>query len=532
MRTLRSVFAATLIAALCPAAQGQSPHRQLFLVDPYETNGYFLVDQEKFDALGLDHIEVHISAAQLEGRDITTSRVLESITISNFFYGKADLSKILDISANERVYYEAIGYNAAGDIVIDVQSLPTGWYEWPEACRQTCDARWYSWTLVAYDDPLSNHNVIEIQPGSINGLVPRVYIRPGINPNTGVDYWNEFQQQFDPGIHFGMGPETWSEAEFQNTGDIIWVNPVPPLARDFQGYVLGDVTGPVRAVRKDKGPWVGLYAWTEPFDDPYICQSGPAALLNRYNADQNVISALANGGPTGNMAPLSCESYIIAGQQLGWGSAYNCVNINWSPIPGVPFDVPNAANVAVGCITFTDVSGAGPSHPFWPYIRPGIAGVMINEWTAFRKSSILAIPFPSNDTKLAAMPRTVLEEGLYEYVIILEDGRLISIFQEVLEPLTLAADFLNFTNISIYPVPVNEKHFAVDLDINAPMSIELTVVNNSGVEHYAKTMEFKVAGRNKHVVKMNEPWPNGLYHAHFQFPNGSTQSRSFIVDMD
>lgn len=63
MRTLRSVFAATLIAALCPAAQGQSPHRQLFLVDPYETNGYFLVDQEKFDALGIDHINVRISAA-------------------------------------------------------------------------------------------------------------------------------------------------------------------------------------------------------------------------------------------------------------------------------------------------------------------------------------------------------------------------------------------------------------------------------------------------------------------------------------
>lgn len=64
------------------------------------------------------------------------------------------------------------------------------------------------------------------------------------------------------------------------------------------------------------------------------------------------------------------------------------------------------------------------------------------------------------------------------------------------------------------------------------MTVNMTVVNNMGVNYYSETVQFDLAGRNKHVVKMTEPWPNGLYHAHFQFPNGSMQGRSFIVDLE
>jgi hypothetical protein len=533
MHTLRSVFAAMLLAALCPVANGQSPHRQLFLVDPYETNGYFLVDQEQFDALGLDRIEVRISAAQLDGRSIKSSRELEAITIANSFYGKADLSKILDITANERVYYEAIGYNAAGDIVIDVQSLPTGWYEWPEACRQTCDARWYSWTLAAYDDPLSNHNVIEIQPGSMNGLVPRVYIRPGVNPNTGVGYWQEFQDQFDPYIHFGMSG-FWSEILTDGSGDITQVPAalVPATAMDYQGNLLGGVSEPVYAVRKDKGPWVGLYQYTDPIDHPAMCSGGQGSLplTTWYNADGRVISSLANGGPSGAMDPLSCETFLQSGGGLTWGNGYSCSNFNFYELPGVPISLPNATISVVGCVTLTNVNG-GP----WPAppdtTSPGIAGVMVNEWSSRSRTTILSVPFPSNkDPKLVPMRRTVLDAGLYEFVIILDDGRLMSIFQEVKESLTLTADFSSFTNITVYPVPVNDRYFAVDFDAQTPMNITMTVINNMGVNYYTKELEFELAGRNKHVVRMNEQWPAGLYHARFQFRDGSMQSRSFLVE--
>lgn len=529
MRTLRSGIAALLLAALCQTAEGQSPHRQLFLVDPYETNGYFLVDQKKYDAMGLDHIDVRISAAKLEGRRITTSRELESITISDSFYGKADLSKILDITPNERVYYEAIGYNAAGDILIDIQSLPTGWYDWPEACRRTCDARWYSWTLVAYDDPLSNHNVIEIQPGSMNGLVPRVYIRPGTNPNTGIGYWQEFQDQFSPSIHFGM-TGTWSEILTNGSGDIIQVPKelVPATARDYQGNALGSVTQTVLAVRKDKGPWVGLYQYTDHIDHPAMCSGGQGSLplTTWYNADDRVIGSLANGGPSGPMDPLSCEVYLSSGGGLTWGQAYSCTNFNINEFYGDTIGLPSVSLTAVGCITFTDVNGEGPLPQ-----HHGITGVMVNEWTAESSETILSVPFPTDkDSKLVPMRRTVLDAGLYEFVIILDDGRLMSIFQEVKVSLTLTADFSNFTNITVYPVPVNDKYFAVDFDVASPTNITMNVINNMGVNYYTKALEFELAGLNKHVVRMSEQWPAGLYHAHFQFPDGSMQSRSFLVE--
>jgi hypothetical protein len=83
--------------------------------------------------------------------------------------------------------------------------------------------------------------------------------------------------------------------------------------------------------------------------------------------------------------------------------------------------------------------------------------------------------------------------------------------------------------MNIYPVPVRDQIFALDFDIAWPMEIAMTIVNNTGAPYLAETLSFELAGRNKHVVKMQTPWPAGIYHAIFQFSDGSTTSRTFTV---
>jgi len=62
------------------------------------------------------------------------------------------------------------------------------------------------------------------------------------------------------------------------------------------------------------------------------------------------------------------------------------------------------------------------------------------------------------------------------------------------------------------------------------MSVAITVINNEGTQMYTKSLNFDVAGRNKHVVEMNSQWPNGLYHAILQYTDGSSESVTFNVE--
>lgn len=230
---------------------------------------------------------------------------------------------------------------------------------------------------------------------------------------------------------------------------------------------------------------------------------------------------LANGDPNGPMDPLSCEVALAAGGGLSWGSGYSCTNYNFYVTPGGNISLPNATVSYAGCVTLTVVND-----------MEGITGVMINEWTEQSRSAVLSVPFPNaRDPKLVAVPRTVLDSGLYEYVIIMNDGRLMNFFFEVEESLTLTADFADFININIYPVPVEDRYFAIDLDIPAPTTVEVTIVNNTGLEYYGTELTFERIGRNKHVVRMDQQWPNGIYHALFHFADGSYQTRTFSVQI-
>jgi len=51
-----------------------------------------------------------------------------------------------------------------------------------------------------------------------------------------------------------------------------------------------------------------------------------------------------------------------------------------------------------------------------------------------------------------------------------------------------------------------------------------------GRRRYDEQLNFDLPGRNKHVVRMNPAWPSGLYHAIFQYGDGSSTSKNFSVE--
>ncbi|MBK7483252.1 MAG: hypothetical protein IPI72_11025 [Flavobacteriales bacterium] len=77
---------------------------------------------------------------------------------------------------------------------------------------------------------------------------------------------------------------------------------------------------------------------------------------------------------------------------------------------------------------------------------------------------------------------------------------------------------------------MKDKTFAIDFGLAFPMDINLTIVDNMGETHHTKALSFEYSGRNKYVVNMDTIWDEGLYHAIFYYPDGSSETTSFIVD--
>lgn len=84
-----------LALALLPtgfvAAQAER-YAEILRTDPYLANGFFMVDPAKYQALGLDHINVDIIVATPRVNLPPLEQIVQSFTITNGTYGKADLS--------------------------------------------------------------------------------------------------------------------------------------------------------------------------------------------------------------------------------------------------------------------------------------------------------------------------------------------------------------------------------------------------------------------------------------------------------
>ena len=496
-------------------AHGQSTWRTIFRIDPEQTNGAFILDQAKATALGIDRVEVEVLISELMSNGAVSTRTVETLVLDDNFYALVDPSTWGTLNEPHRVHYRARGYNTLGVAVVDVQSIPNGHNSWPELCRETCDSNIYAYTLIASSN--GAEAVIEIHDGVVNGAAARVYVKQSD--------WADFQAMFHPFEDFGFSGQ-WFQLVDNAAQDVIYIAPPqmnpPSNARDYMGYFLEDVTEPVYGVKKGRGPWRTLDTWTGEMAAQGVCGGGAGHLRTLYNDDEQVENALW----VQELQPLSCMGMLGTGGGLSWGTGYDCTHYNFYELPGVPVHLPNAVVSYVGCVTTNIVNDMDPLSPW----SDGISGVQVNHWTVAGRSTMLNVPFPTNkDPKLAPVPRTELSAGLYQYMIILDDGRIMNVFQEVDQSLLLNADFANFTHINIYPVPVKDETFAVDFDLAAPMDITMSIINNTGTPYLAETLSFELAGRNKHVVKMQTPWPAGIYHAIFQFSDGSTTSRTFTV---
>ena len=528
--------------ALSITCHGQAEWTSLFQADPIQADGYFIVDLPKASSLGVSHVEVGIIASELQSDGSTQDHVIETLEIdlAEGFFAQLDFDQWTQLADPFRIHYHARGLAPGGTVVIEVQQIGGDGYPWPEVCRETCVSNLYAYTLVAY----SNGALAEVHlhDGTLSGNYTYVYVRA----SNWHDQPGGFKHMFQPS-HFGISGLNWSELALLALGPnptapyanylkkFTDPNQVPSDARDYMGFLLEAVNETVYAIKRGKGPWEGLITPTSPIAAQalYNCGMGQDVLRALYDDNSDVQNAMS----IQDMDALECHGWVASGGGQSWGS---------TPTSGLcPWDItwaettnftPVVIMYIVDCasIAFLESPGIeqplGGSRPDGGYVISDVSSAIVNQWTGSSVSEIMSIPIQSiGDPRLWPIPRQEVPPGLYEFIVVMNDGSIHTRFVDFGQHTILQADFASFTNVNIYPVPVTDRHFAIDIDLGLPTSINLTVVNNMGHQFHSKVLDYDLPGEHKHVVSMTSQWPNGIYHAIFQFPDGSSSSVSFTV---
>jgi hypothetical protein len=156
----------SLALLLAAATQAQNTWQSILSTDPYLSNGYFIVNADQRSQLNIAHIDIDIIMATLMPDGTMQKTTLQQFSITNNFYGKADLSFLDSVQDNQRAYYHLAAFDQGGHKLIDYEGLPVdGASLWPEVCRQTCNAPSYSWTLHLYTDGAQSQ--IDLLPGYV-----------------------------------------------------------------------------------------------------------------------------------------------------------------------------------------------------------------------------------------------------------------------------------------------------------------------------------------------------------------------------
>ena len=514
---MKHLFLALALLPTGYAAAQAERYVEILRTDPYLANGFFMVDQAKYQALGLDHIDVEIIVTTPRINLPPLEQMVQSFTISNGTYGKADLSFLNTMQPDQSSYYKLAGVTAGGTTPIAFTADCTDCEPWPEVCRQTCLSNSYAWAIKAY--AFNGEAYMEMADGLVNGSYDYFYVKQAD--------WAAFQLQYTPSQLGLTGATDWQQyfPPYPANTQVFSVTPAPSGARQMDGSLLGTgYTGTAYAIAKRNWPWPVLLTTNELIDNSGTWCATANGLLAPFNADGAVQYTLGQYG----LPPLACDAVSYSGGQgVSWGGTILTCATTYNLTQST--DENGNVDLIAWSIDVTDCAIEPITN--YPYSFERITSIYIDPATGTAPGThTLQVNIGGvTDPRLVRIPRTTIQPGVYEVKVVLDDGRVLRHYEEFTAPVTLNSRFESFVDENIYPVPVTGTRFAVDMDLLFPMIINFTVVDNQGTPKYNATWTYAQAGRHKEVIEMNPLWNNGLYHAIFQFPDGSSESKQFNI---
>ncbi|MBZ0207532.1 MAG: hypothetical protein K8H89_14510 [Flavobacteriales bacterium] len=501
-------------------------YEAILRLNPVAANGYFIVNPEQWDQLDIDHINVDIVLVTPQADESSTKEVVQQFTIheKEDLYGKADLAILSTLDEGQYVSYRLQAVDKGGLIQVDVDPQYTGdpGPVWGQGCNEGCLGNTYAWLLWAeYCPELSESNIMMTRGTTPNGELFYFYI-----PQS---RWAQFKSQYPFPSNFNIESYgDWNAGLNSTNSHKIIYGPATSEMRDEQGFTLTPGEN-AYGIPKLCGPWEfaleGARTGNLNMSISQLCQdtggyyNTPGNLRPIFNNDPVILGLMAQYGAP----PLECHPlFPLGGAGLQWGGVFTectAVTVYSNENPDGTVDILGWMMELTNCA----VSPAG----YEPYIDLCLT---IEEVTPGGTEPVMGVSLPfGKDPKLVVIPKTELEPGLYQFMVIGKDGQVIRHIEDFESPVVLNSRFASLADINIYPVPVSGMEFAVEFNLATPLQIDITVVDNTGEQFLTKEVDFPTAGLDKIVIGIDNQWKPGLYHAIFQFQDGSSTSKNFTI---
>lgn len=239
---------ALLAAALFlfSATYAQQEYQKILRSDPYLANGYFIVDPDGWQQLDISHIDVDIILATPNTGGATSKQTIQSFTIEEPTFGKADLGFLSTMEEDQFGYYRLRAFDNAGNEIVNIQGLRdcVDCEPWPLVCRQVCNAPAYAWSLDLYSD--GGQSEIEMHEGTNDGMYFYFYVKDAD--------WSWFRNHYsasDFGLPGGGDPFGWQD--LLGSDYCLHVSSIPEDGRNIEGISHGLGAGPGWAIAKGRG---------------------------------------------------------------------------------------------------------------------------------------------------------------------------------------------------------------------------------------------------------------------------------------
>ncbi len=455
---------------------------------------------------------LEISSVQYDSKGNLTLTPLKEINLLGQDYWKIDTSYI----NNPDVALQITGLDANGNVVVS---------DGPVSICNGCQGGFthdYSWKCVSDDYAYSidkyhknNNNQsfmrMEFQAYNYYDNVQQISV-PYYEYFSSMDYHdlvnNNPQQANNFGVYHNLDQITGigylfmpSQIAFyhKDPTKVIQLNNVSQqdLIRDINGNLL---SGTVYGVQKAKGPWAGQFAETTPVNNSSSWySSGLGFAINYINTNNYVNPALSpalNCSGTGiepvdiEPAGLSCE-YL---ESLGWTNNtidqlllfLGCKDAEKPLDALVQFDITNlskdSAEVIIHRSDFIDAEG-NPS------------------------------------------PVTVsLQKGLYLMNVAYVGGDISQHIVEVVKPVTSTMAYSNYLGVTIYPNPIPENSFKMQLTPTANLKVKYELYDNQGTLRYQTTYYLNKDVVSTPTVNLRGTIPAGIMINRFIFEDGSVKT--------
>ena len=391
-------------------------------------------------------------------------------------------------------------------------------------CEWLCNGSYYAWEIKQHvnpDMPLDGPSVLQVETA--------------LTFNVGLDEAIPYYRYITPGEYNTSCPNGVGTIGDVSCGEVtgLWLTPPFNVSVSDNNYRNADGVplhgNNIRGVGKTLGSWVGqnLISTPELSFGMDKCGNDTWWAMGIVNNNRPIPNGYPVDGTGTNYYPiLECNDPSPSNGIEASGSSNSCIEGVWQDLLNTPTQSPDD-NDSIGDVwtpfveaiveCLTEEEDDDGSVLSWQERINKITILNLNDVT----NPVIEIDPADASTFSDGLN---LRPGLYNFGFVVKDIGYVPMIFELDKKLTVNMAMSNLLSVNIYPVPIVDNKFTIDMTASDALNFTYEFRGSNGTLLYSEKFSLKKGQQWKHMVKPRLGVPNGNHFNRFVFQDGSTLS--------